>query len=145
MTAASPATWALAPARTPAAPTPAEQATVAALRAFARRAQLSPPIDQDLACAQIDPPADRAAEAYGAALMRALDRGALRRVALHAAGAPSLGERWLLALLRAVGAGDHASASFLVGRWVARSHRRPVLFLTQRLSRALEPPEDRIG
>jgi hypothetical protein len=115
------------------------------LRACARRAQLSPPIDLDRACALIDPPAGRAAEAYGAALMRALDRGALRPVALHAAGAPSLGERWLLALLRALGSGDVASALFLVGRWVDRPHRRGVLFLAQRLSRALDAPPERIG
>lgn len=116
-----------------------DRALVERLRACARAAQLAAPMDPFHACALIAPPAGREAHVYGVALMRTLGRALDRRLAFHQRGAAvaTIGERWLLSLLRAIEAGDAASAMFLAARWVRRTDRRAILFLAQRLVSAL--------
>ncbi|MFN3615423.1 MAG: hypothetical protein ACK4WC_12820 [Rubrimonas sp.] len=106
------------------------------LRSAARAAQCGA---GDLSCRLIDPPAGQAARLHAIALMRALDRDAIRPMVFHPSPAAtvSFSEAWALRLISALQRNDFASAAFLIGRAVAAPRRRAVQWLAQRLAQAL--------
>jgi|AACY02.3.fsa_nt_gi hypothetical protein len=123
------------PVRTPepvAAPplSSADRALLETLRGFARDAQLSGALDLHHVCSLIEPGGLRE---HGRALLRALDVLSARPLVFHPRGAEEAGfdELWLLRLVRALQAGDSASARLLIGGRVPRSGRRVVAWLAR--------------
>ncbi len=89
------------------------------------------------ACAMFNSDAHTAADAYAAAIFRAVPAG---RLSFHCPGSVevSFDESWLMAMLSAAKRGDDASLTFLLARRLPRHLRRQVGFLVVNLSRALD-------
>lgn len=111
------------------APAPAtrQPALIAALRLAALECRAAPKASV-AACALLGP--DAGAEEYAGALARCLPQMLTRRPVLRRPGAArrSFDEEWLVALGRALGSGDRASARFLLRRRV-RPEAAPYLSL----------------
>jgi hypothetical protein len=116
--------------RLPEAPRPGcAECEIGALRRCAKRSQIAPRLDLERLVA-----APEAADPglWGVALLQTVARG--RPLTFHRRdGAATGSECWLGALLRALRAGDSASARFLVERHVRRADRRLALCFAQRL------------
>lgn len=110
----------------------ADQALVEFLRACARSAQLAEAFQPHRAC----PLTEDDAAAYGRALLRALGAVSSRPVVFHPRRTPvaSFDERWALRLVRALQAGDDASAAVLIGGRTAQGGRRVLAWLARGLA-----------
>lgn len=116
-----------------------EIALLRALRRLAAESLLAPRGDLDRACALLA--ADPAAEArrYGLALFRSFAELSARPLSLRPVGCvePSFDERWLLALIARLRAGDRR-AEHLIAFRVPVLGRRRLRFLAQGLARGAD-------
>ncbi len=108
------------PVEAPQAPAAFRQPGLVAVLRLAALECRAAPRGSLTACALLEPGAG--AEDYAVALARCLSQMLVRRPVLHRPGTASrsFDEEWLVALSRALGEGDRASARFL-----ARSRARP--------------------